>query len=297
MKKLICSIFILPVLLVSTSTFSKSAKTPGAIDQKKNWAKSVWSIIERDQKVNNPIFEPSNEHVPGFYEGTGRMNLAHFESEKESVKWNLWTIIVYHFIKNDLDLYLPFNPDWEIQTDNGHLLYPFTAKRFGNSEDGNFQTDEKFREDAHNYGILGTMHVDPFAAPLKSKIYPDEDSINAEGYAIYPPSTFVPFSDKDIIKYKIKEDWIVDKNGMVKDKEITAIAPIINMIDHNGQIVGEREIFWLDFNQLATVLSPYFVMMDRYRTERVVSFAKFFKEREFYADFLSEEKTHVSETK
>lgn len=117
---------------------------------------------------------------------------------------------------------------------------------------------------------------------------PGEDSLIQDpstGYweAVYPPSDLSWFEDSDIIAYKIKEKWILDKNGDVRDKKISAIAPIIKMYDSNGNDIGERELFWIDYGALEELLKPYYIKLDRYKKDQIISLYDFFDKREFYA--------------
>jgi len=85
----------------------------------------------------------------------------------------------------------------------------------------------------------------------------------------------VLFQDKNIIAYNIKEKWVLYENGKVLDKIITVIAPIIIHRDNNGNVMGERELFWLDYTALVELLTPYYIQLNRYKKEKIIDLVIF----------------------
>ena len=266
--------------------------------KKRNWSKDVWSIIELDQKINSPIFSPNNEKRPGYDYMNFRVKPELFELHKASIKWNLWTIIMHNFFKGELTFYSPFDPEWANNRDDGFLIYPILPSKFGSSPDGTFETDPVFKDNIEAFGFLGHVYVDPYAMPLQSWLYPGEDSIiinEKTGFyeVVYPPDDFFWYHDSDILAYKIKEKWILDDNGNVLDKKIVAVAPIIMRKDDNGNEVGKTELFWIDYTALADMLKPYFVKVDRYKKDQILSLHEFFDTREFYASEVANDSIWV----
>lgn len=266
--------------------------------KKKNWTKDVWSVIELDQKVNAPLFHPYNDKIPGFDYPNQEIKSALFEVHKGAIKWNLWTIIMRNFFNNKLLLYSPYDPEWENNRDDGFLLYPVSPSEYGTSSEATYETDSTFRENVLNMGLIGQVYYDPYATPLLSWLYPDEDSIiynPKTGFheAVYPPDDIVLYQDKDIVAYNIKEKWILDENGKVLDKIITAIAPIIIQKDNNGNDVGERELFWLEYTALVELLTPYYIQLNRYKREEIITLGEFFDRREFFASEISRDSIQV----
>ena len=100
----------------------------------------------------------------------------------------------------------------------------------------------------------------------------------------------------DIVKYKIKESWQINKNGEVMDKTITSIAPIVYHKDFGGNIIGERELLWVDFKELKPILKSYYLLLDRYKRERVISYLEFFNQREFYGSVIKEAEFQIKAT-
>ena len=266
---------------------------PHSTEKGKTFTKQVWSTIDRDQKINTPLFEPLNETIPGYDLKTESLNPLLFEKNKSAIKWNLWNIIVSEVVKGQLALYSPFNPKEAKQKDDGFLKYPITKEKF-DGEDKEMEGWEYIEWLKYNY--LATEVIDPFAAPLKSMVYPDEDSLIMDeasgfGMAVYPPSKFVWFQDKDIIKYSIKETWTFDENAKVIDKSIDAIAPVVMSKDHNGKLKVERMLFWVDFKKLNPFLTNTSVLIDRYKQEHIINLSAFFNQREFYPTILTDKKS------
>jgi hypothetical protein len=282
----------------SINPSGKSATTFHSKKKKKNWSKDVWSVIELDQKINTAIFLPYNKKRPGFDYGSQEIKSELFETQKAAIKWNLWTILMRNFFKGDLTLYSPYDPNWQNNHDGGFLIYPITPDKFGSSPDGTFETDPVFKDKIESFGFLGHIYYDPFAMPLQSWEYPGEDSVivnDRTGFleAVYPPSEFLWVEDSDILAYKIKEKWILDENGNVLDKMITSIAPIVMEKDDNGNEMGKKELFWIDFNELTEMLEPYFIKLDRYKKDQIISLHDFFDTREFYASEIANDSIWV----
>ncbi len=276
----------------------KSDAAPLLDKKKKKWTKDVWSVIEIDQKINAPIFYPFNDKMPGFDYPNQEIKSELFEVHKGAIKWNLWTIIIRNFFNNKLLLYSPYDPEWENSRDDGFLLYPVSPSEFGKSADATYETDSTFRDNVLNMGLIGQILYDPYAVPLLSWLYPDEDSIiynSKTGFyeTVYPPDDIVLYQDKDIIAYNIKEKWVLDENGKVLDKIITAIAPIIIHRDNNGNVIGERELFWLEYTALVELLTPYYIQLNRYKKEEIITLSDFFDRREFYASEVSRDSIQV----
>jgi len=184
-----------------------------------------------------------------------------------------------------LTIYSPFNPDWEDWKDGDMFKYPIVPSKPG----GNYYNDKDYRERMFIY--LGTELVDPFAQPLKSYLYPDEDSLvqdaNGNWQAVYPPSDTLWFKSKDIIQYKIKEDWFFDKERSVLDRRIIGIAPVVYRIDGNGNIAGLRELFWLYFPECRYVFQNFFVQ-NRHNDSQRMSFDDLFWKRMFQSFIVKE---------
>ena len=237
------------------------------------WSKRVWRVIDLREKFNHPLYYPLDDIAEGQW-------------RKNTTRWSLWTIIRHHVMTGDLTLYSPFNPAWEEWKDGDLFKYPIVSNTAG----ANYYNDKELRERLFIY--IGEEKVDPFAPPLKSLLYPEEDSVrfNPEtGYeeAVYPPSDTTMYTSKDIVQYKIKEQWFFDKERSVMECRILGIAPVIYRKDNNGNITGFRELFWLYFPQCRFVFQNFFVQSSQNDAQRM-SFDDLFWKRKFNSYIVKE---------
>jgi len=260
---------------------------------KEVWSKNVWSTIGADQLINSVVFLPLNEHIAGYNYPEEQMDLGLFETGKSEISWNLWTILKYYLLKGDLTFYAPWNPVWIDTRDNGFLIYPTTSVNYGSSPNGTYFSDPLFATAVKDFGYLGEYDYSSPLEPIMSINYPDEDSIT-NGNVQYYPRYFAWYRDKDILRYRLREKWIINSNGEVQDKIIEAIAPVVNRLDYvTGEIIGQKELFWIDFSELKPFLDGYYVLLDRYRTERVISYGDYFEGREYYASVEKSEEVPI----
>lgn len=124
---------------------------------------------------------------------------------------------------------------------------------------------------------------------------------------VEPAKTFY-LSSESIVAYNIKEDWYFDKERSVLDRRIIAIAPVVRfksveegtletvIIQDQGiskeltakglkeiapsEVLVERELFWLYFNELRDVLVNYYVYNDLNEAQKM-SFDDLFWKRKF----------------
>ena len=90
-----------------------------------------------------------------------------------------------------------------------------------------------------------------------------------------------PFEPRDIIKYRIKEDWFFDKQRSVLDVRIIGLAPVVYSKNPLTQeIDGEKTLFWLYFPECRDVFQNFFVYNPENDAQRM-SFDDLFWKREF----------------
>jgi gliding motility associated protien GldN len=86
-----------------------------------------------------------------------------------------------------------------------------------------------------------------------SKVYDDEG--NVKGYQVRPKAT-----DPDsIYKFRLKEEWIFDKESSRLFVRIIGIAPVIPYKLSTGDIVpnSERPVWWVYYPDIRTTLAKY----------------------------------------
>ncbi len=84
----------------------------------------------------------------------------------------------------------------------------------------------------------------------------------------------------DVLYYKIKEDWIFDKQRSVMDIRIIGIAPVIADKGDDGEFRGVRTLFWLYYPECRYVFANWEVFNRENDAERR-SFEDIFWKRQF----------------
>jgi gliding motility associated protien GldN len=232
------------------------------------WSKRVWQYIDLREKINHNLYYPFDEIT---LEGRWIRN---------ATRWSLWTVLRNHVLNGDLRLFSPYNP-YNVfgEKDGDQLKYPVDPL-----PGMNYYTDSAYREQlVYFFGYLGPQSdvplTDEFGDPLIK--------VNAEGIEemVYPNRDTIWYVSKDIVQYKIKEDWFFDKERSVLDVRILAIAPVVYDIETNettGQksIKGLKDLFWLYFPHCRFVLNNYFVYNDK-NDAQWMSFDDVFWKRRF----------------
>ena len=232
------------------------------------WSKRVWRVIDLREKFNHPLFYPLDEiDVP---------NGIWF---RKTTAWSLWTIMRYYIMAGDLTLYSPYHPVAFNTWDGDQFKYPIKSESPG----GNFYTDSLLRVKLTEYlAQLGpqTDMALTNSEGFDSVIY---NPITKQDEVQYPPRDTFYYESKDIIGYKLKEDWFFDKERSVMDVRIIGIAPLRYSIDRNtGAINGMQEMFWLYFPECRYVFQNFFVQ-NRHNDAQRMSFDDLFWKRKFHS--------------
>lgn len=210
------------------------------------WSKRVWQYIDLREKINLPLYYPMDEITPY---GTWRKN---------NQRYSLWTIIRMHVLEGDLRVFSPYDPlSFGLGVKDGdQFKYPIEPSSPGK----NYYTDSLFRDELVWYlGYLGEPSdipkVDEFGEPIIIEI-------NGVPSYDYGPRDTIWYTSKDIVQYRLKEDWFFDKERSVLDVRIMGIAPVVYKYqvgpDGQRQVTGMKELFWLYFPQCRYILNNYF---------------------------------------
>jgi gliding motility associated protien GldN len=178
-------------------------------------------------------------------------------------------------------MFSPDNPYDYTMRDGDQFKYPIVPE-----EGKSYATDSIFRGIAFQYlGKLGPQSTTPIANEY------GEDSVvylpDGTTEYVYPPRDTTWILSKDIVQYRIKEDWFFDKERSVLDTRILGIAPVIYLKDDNNQILGLRETFWLYFPHCRYVFNNYFVYNEQ-NDAQWMSFDDMFWKRQFSSTIYKE---------
>jgi gliding motility associated protien GldN len=238
------------------------------------WGKRAWEYIDMREKINHTMHLPYDEISP---DGQWIRNAE---------RWSLWTVIRHHVFNGDLRLFSPYNPNYVLgDRDGDQLKYPVDPQ-----PGMNFYTDSIYRETlVYYFGTLGPASdvplTDEFGEPLTK--------VNAEGITemVYPPRDTIFYTTKDIVQYRLKEDWFFDKERAQLDVRIIAIAPVVYDVEEdasgNKQITGLKELFWLYFPHCRFIFNNYLVYNES-NDAQWMSFDDLFWKRRFNAVIYKE---------
>lgn len=232
------------------------------------WSKRVHRFIDTREKLNLPLFFPTDQLREGEEPGSELWI-------KNAARYSLWTIIRENIIKGNLTIYYPYNPLDELTRDGDQLKYPLEVKRNASVP---FLEDKPFKDALYEQRLFGQVDetvpleamVDQYGDPLLDTL--EDGSVEIKYY----PRPLKYYSSKDIVRYNVKEDWFFDKERSVMDQRIIAIAPVV--LDPDTKTY--RELFWLYFPECRFVFNNYYVYNTK-NDSQWMSFDDFFWKRQF----------------
>jgi gliding motility associated protien GldN len=100
-----------------------------------------------------------------------------------------------------------------------------------------------------------------------------------------------PVEGRDLLAYKIKEDWIFDRQRSVLDIRIIGIAPVVADLGPDGEVRGHRTLFWLYYPECRHVLSAH-EAFDRLNDANRLSLEEFITQRRFRSQVIKVANVH-----
>lgn len=244
--------------------FFITSSTLETSESKRFYEKTVF--VELDFKKDSVLFLPyskawntnwnlSSDLLSG---GSSLMNYDKYKSAFENRMDNLWTVLHPMIIENTVTSYYPYDPESYGLSgvfDEGEMRYPITNQE----ENETFLTSEKVR-DGLSY-LLGRYGPEQDFPLLDD--YGDALIIiladGTEAFA-YPPRDYQWYKDSDIVKYKLRVSILVNKKGKEIKRIIRSISPVTYIIDDEYEIEGEKDMIWLDFEELKPHLKEVYYL-------------------------------------
>lgn len=138
---------------------------------------------------------------------------------------------------------------------------------------------------AYDVGVIG--QDDEFTKPLSARELQEifvrvdttwtEDLVTGEMLAVPQEARL---ESRDIKQYRLKEDWIFDKQRGVVDIRIIGIAPMKEMHGADGEVRGYAPLFWLYYPECRYVFAQFNAFNPHNDAQRI-PFESFFMKRMF----------------
>jgi gliding motility associated protien GldN len=98
-------------------------------------------------------------------------------------------------------------------------------------------------------------------------------------------------TSRDVVSYKIKEDWIFDKQRSERYVRIIGIAPIVLRYSESGEVKGQKELFWLYYPECRYIFNNY-VVFNTHNGAQEMTFDQLFQTRMFQGYVVKEDNVY-----
>jgi hypothetical protein len=262
MKKIAILSFGLIALMLITSA------SPNTEQSKKGFEKIVFLELTSDQ--DSALFQPYSKAWNERWQWSSdvklgaseMMNVKKYQAAFKDRTDNLWTILHPLVIEGKVHVYYPYAPNTYGMgpMDDGELRFPVMDKERSET----FLTSEKLRDElCYFLGKIGPMSdfplVDEYGDPLTVE--------NPDGTIeyMYPPPEYFWYDDKEIVKYKLRVRIEVNKKGKEKKRVIEAFCPVVNRLNEMGEVVGEYDLLWFEFDELKSTLKENYFLDEKWK--------------------------------
>ena len=113
-----------------------------------------------------------------------------------------------------------------------------------------YSTGVDGEDDEFEYA-LDRDSVESILNPLYRKPIRDDDTGDIIGYEMEPRALV----SEDIVRYRLKEDWIWDRQRSERYIRIIGIAPLLEEFDDEGESKGLKPLFWLYYPECRYVFA------------------------------------------
>jgi gliding motility associated protien GldN len=147
--------------------------------------------------------------------------------------------------------------------------------------------------DAGAYGWDDEFNKPLTIQEVESKMFKFQDSVPTEDEFGNPVMKWQedPLLPDDIVKYRLKEDWIYDKQRSERQVRIIGIAPVKLRFNTDGDIIGDEVMFWLYFPECRYIFANHDVFNPNNDSERR-SFEDVFWKRQFDSYVIKENNSY-----
>lgn len=145
---------------------------------------------------------------------------------------------------------------------------------------GPAQDDDEFRY------ALGQAELDSMLNPIVVRTRPNIDTGEPEEVR-----TVEEVKSSDVVAYKLKEDWIFDKQRSERYVRIIGIAPITLRYSESGEVKGKKELFWLYYPECRYLFNNYDVF-NTHNGGQQMTFDQLFQMRMFSGYVVKEDNVY-----
>jgi len=145
---------------------------------------------------------------------------------------------------------------------------------------GPTQEDDEFRYP------LGQTELDSMLNPVVIRYRENLDTGEKEEVRNVEEVT-----SRDVVSYKIKEDWIFDKQRSERYVRIIGIAPIVLRYSESGEVKGQKELFWLYYPECRYIFNNYDVF-NMHNGSQEMTFDQLFQMRMFQGYIVKEDNVY-----
>jgi gliding motility associated protien GldN len=145
---------------------------------------------------------------------------------------------------------------------------------------GPTQEDDEFRYP------LGQTELDSMLNPVVIRYRENLDTGEKEEVRNVEEVT-----SRDVVAYKIKEDWIFDKQRSERYVRIIGIVPIVLRYSESGEVKGQKELFWLYYPECRYIFNNYDVF-NMHNGAQEMTFDQLFQMRMFQGYIVKEDNVY-----